>query len=344
LSDPLLELPLDLTASELKSGSPAALPEGSLRQSLLSLGVEAVAVMHLQDEIIGLVGLGGQVLGQGYRQAGLLLLERMAGHSALAVKQARLIADLEDSVSKLELAYRRTVEAQEEERRSLAVEIHDDILGRLTTMSVTLRNCRNFMLKKPEQVQEWLAHVEEETQDINHRLREITQGLYPSVLNDLGLISALEAYLDTLASKPWPLTAPKAITLTAQGFQGVRLDDERLERDVYSLTRQALDNAIKHAEAEQVFIHLQRQNEGLSVTVQDTGKGLRDDPAVLMGQNGRLGLLSMQERVRAWQGTVNFSSEAGKGTTVRAFIPCEMENQASNSLQMFNQYLNRVAD
>lgn len=336
-------LPVDLDPTQLRGVKPvAALPESALKQGLLALNIHLLAAMTLNRELIGLICLGPPHRAASFPLAAQHQLQVLAGQSSLVIKNARLITDLEATVQQLALTYRRTIDAQEQERRSLAVEIHDDILGRLTTMTLSLRNCRTWLEKKPEQVQTWIEHLEQETQDVNRRLREITQGLHPTVLTDLGLIAALQAYLDSLARQAWPPSAPREIVLTAQGFQQQRLGDLRLERDIYNLTRQALDNAIKHAAAEQIFIHLHWWGDEIRITVQDTGKGLKDAPEVLMGQNGRLGLLSIHQRARAWGGQVNFASQAGYGTTIRAMVPVEHPSDSPHTLQVFSQYLERL--
>jgi signal transduction histidine kinase len=177
----------------------------------------------------------------------------------------------------------------------------------------------------------------DETQAVNRRLREITQGLHPSVLMDLGLISALQAYMDSLVKQTLPASAPRVMTLTAQGFNGDRFSEPNLERDLYYITRQAIDNAIKHAYAEQVFIHLRWREDAVSVTIQDTGCGMTELPERLMGQNGRLGLLSMNERVLTWQGRLTFQTAPGQGTTVHVRLPIDQPSRNPAHLQAFTQ-------
>jgi signal transduction histidine kinase len=360
-ADGLAELPVDIEPSRLYGTQRVStVPESALRQGLMALGVRVITSMSLRDELIGVIGLGGHrfqgvpppavgpggqasLRGKGHSDETLRLLDLMAGQSALAVKNACLIADLEATLNKLQLAYRRTIDAQEEERRSLAAELHDDILGRLTTMVLTLRNSRNCLVTDPDQVGCWLETLEKETQNVNRRLREITQGLHPSVLTDLGLISALRAYLDSLAKQPLLPSAPRAVTLTAQGFGDDRITDQKLEHDLYHITRQALDNAVMHAHAEQVFIHLRWGEDTVGVTVQDMGCGMKDASEVLMGQNGHLGLLSMNERVRAWGGRLTIHSVPDQGTTVRARLPIAQPSGTPTHLQAFTQHLVRPA-
>ena len=342
-SEVLTELPLDLSPQQLQGAWPvSALPESALRQGLLASGVQLATSLSLGHEVIGLLGLGSAHSGRGYNSETLRWLDWLSGQLALAVKNAYLITDLEETLTKLQLAYRRTVEAEAEERRRLAVELHDDVLSRLTTMTLTLRNSQRCLASEPVQVQNWLEMLEQETQSLNRRLREITQGLHPSVLVDLGLIAALQAYMDSLARRSLPDSAPHTITLTAQGFAGDRLAAPNLERDLYYITRQALDNAIMHAQAEQVFLHLRWREDAISLTVQDTGRGMKDKPEQLMGLNGHLGLLSMNERALARRGRLTFQTNSGRGTTVHVHIPIDQPSPAPTHLQAFTHRLRRV--
>jgi signal transduction histidine kinase len=339
-TEALAELPIDLVLAQLQGVRPiVALPESALRQGLLTLGVELVASLSLGDELIGLIGLGPTRRRQGYSRETLDWLELMAGQLALVVKNAWLIGDLEETVKKLQLAYRRTIEAEEEERQRLAVEIHDDILSRLTTLTMALRHNQRRVETEAVEARSHLESLAQEVSCINRRLREITQGLHPSVLTDLGLISALQAYLDSLARQGQAAATPVTIALTAQGFADQRLAEPKLERDIYYITRQALDNALKHAGAGHIFIHLRWLDDAISVTVQDTGCGLKAAPEELIGQNGHLGLLSMHERALAWHGRLTIQTGPGQGVTIHVRLPTDQPSQFPTHLQAFTHYL-----
>ncbi len=336
----LTELPVDVELERLHGiWLVSALPESALRRGLMATGAQVITSLSLGGELVGLIGLGSSGLGSRYNREMLAWLDLMAGQLALVVKNAYLITDLAETLGKLQRAYRGAIDAEEEERHRLAIELHDDILSRLTTMTLTLRTSQNHLNTDPGQVQGWLEMLETETRSVNRRLREITQGLYPSVLADLGLISALRAYIDSLAKQSLPTSTLRVITLTAQGFGGERLPEQKLERDLYYVTRQALDNAVAHAQTEQIFIHLRWREDGVSITVQDTGCGMKDTPDALMGQNGHLGLLSMNERVLAWQGRLNFRTAPNQGTAVHVHIPIDQPSSAPTDLQAFTQYL-----
>jgi signal transduction histidine kinase len=342
LAADLLELPVDISPDQL-SGTQytGQLPESALRQGLINLGIETATSLSLRDELVGIIGMGRY--DRQHRPETLRVLDLMAGQLALAVKNARLIADLEETLNKLQLAYRRTIDAQEEERRSLAVELHDDILSRLTTMGMTLSHSQRQLPDDTSKIQASLEMLGQETHYLNCRLREITQGLYPAILADLGLIAALQAYMDSLTKHAFVASVPRTIDLTAQGFNGARINDSKLERDLYYITRQAVDNALRHSQAEQIFIHLRWRDNAVTVTVHDTGIGLRVAPKLLMGQHGHLGLLSLQERVLAWRGRLSFQTGPGQGTTVYARLPIDQPSPNPNHLQAFTHYLRGVS-
>ncbi len=341
--DCLAELPVDLELKQLHgTQAVSTAPESALRRGLMDLGIETVASLSLRYELVGLIGLGSSRRSQLHHLETLRVLDLLAGQLALAVKNSRLIADLAETLNKLQLAYRRTMDAQEEERRNLAIELHDDVLSRLTTMGMTLRHSQRQLTGNPAQVQAWLEMLEQETRYLNGRLREITQGLHPTILTDLGLIAALQAYMDSLTRHALPPSAPRTVDLTAQGFGDTRIQDQKLERDLYYITRQAVDNALKHAQADQIFIHLRWRDDAVTVAVQDTGAGMKNAPELLMGQQGHLGLLSMHERALAWRGRLSFQSTPGRGTTVYARLPISQPSPNPTHLQAFTHYLQRA--
>jgi len=133
------------------------------------------------------------------------------------------------------------------------------------------------------------------------------------------------------------------VSLTAQGFGGDRLPDARLERDLYHITRQALDNALIHAHAAHVFVHFRWSFDVVSVTVRDTGQGMTEPLERLMGKNGHLGLISMYERARAWGGRLTLESQPGHGTTVRVSIPVGQPSRSPAHLEAYVHYLSSPA-
>ncbi len=337
------ELPVDVAVERLADGVylTTALPESALRQGLLDAGITSMAPLIVEAEFVGLFGL--QTTAKWKRTmvefGRLAELNVVIGQLALIIKQSDLKRTLNDASQKLQRAYRRIIDTQEEERRSLAIKLHDEILGQLTVMGLTLRRSQKQAAVKPEQVHDWLEGVITDLLQVNRRLREITQGLYPSVLTDLGLVPALRAYLDTLTNHPQAFSTAPVITLTVQGFGQARIANQKLACDLYYMARQAVDNALAHAQAQQIFIHLRWRETTISLTVQDDGCGMKAAPETLLGQNGHLGLLSMQERALVWQGRLDLNTLPGQGTTVYARLPIDQPSCAPTDLQAFTYHL-----
>ncbi len=324
------------------------LPEGTSRQGLMALGVQTIMPIQWRGMLLAVVGLGHlyQQSEVKYNAKTLNWLDSMAGETALALQTARL----EEELKKLRPIYRWTIDGREEERRRLASELHDDVMTQITTLTMTVHNIRAKLSQLNNDIDpnifSWLETVEQSLPQVNHRLREIMQGLHPSVLTNLGLIAALRGYMDSLAKQPLPPSAPPTITitLTVEGF-GERLADPKLERDIYYLTRQAIDNAIRHARPPQILVHLRwgkRADEQIiSITVRDTGEGMKAKPETLVGHNGHLGLVSMSERVDAWGGQLAMDSELNKGTTIHAIIHLEQPGDPTAELQQAIRQLKR---
>jgi signal transduction histidine kinase len=322
-----------------KTLSVANLPNSAFKQALVAANLQLFTTLNFGDTVIGGFGIGPSARVSKFTLRQATWLRSLAGFLTPLVHNALLTHRLTQTSENLHLAYRRTIDVQDNERRSLATELHDDILGRLTTMALTLNKSQKEVAIRPVEVQNWLGTLESETQSVNRRLREITQGLHPTVLTDLGLISATRAYMDLLAKQPRRHHTRQTISLTAQGFEHQRIDNKSLERDIYYITKQALDNAIKHAQTDQIFIHLRWDNDAISITVRDTGRGMPDSPDKLIGFNGHLGLLSMHERTVAWQGTLALHTAPDQGTTVRARLPVDQASPYPADLQAYVQYL-----
>ncbi len=338
-SPPLSLLPVDVDIDRLGKDwrLVSSLPECALRQGLLTLDIAIIVPLVVANDVAGLLGLGSRItvsrqIKRGYD---LSRLNSVASQVAFVIQSLRQQAQLVETNGKLQQAYRRIIDTQEEERRRLATKLHDEILGQLALVGFTARKCQKQLTTQPDQVNQWLGCLATDTVQVSRRLREITQGLYPTVLMDLGLIPALRAYLDSLVIHPSVGPTRPTITLTVQGFYEQRLNNQKLACDIYYIVRQALDNALTHAQADQIFIHLRWRVGAISATVQDDGCGLREKPELLIGQNGHLGLLSMQERTLVWGGTLEVQTVLDKGTTIHAVLPVDQSSQRPTDLQAF---------
>lgn len=203
---------------------------------------------------------------------------------------------------------------QEAERRRIARDLHDSLGQSLTSLLVGLRTIEESSLdpKVIEQIQE-LRRIGADTHD---DVRRLARGLRPSLLDDLGLLPALERYLDEIAS-----THHIQTELNQNCKTTVRLPDE-VETAAYRIVQEAITNSIRHGGATLVRVDMQCNPQKLTIRIQDNGKGF-DVSAAMKANNSSspFGLLSLQERAFLLGGVASIISRPNIGTTIQVSIP-----------------------
>lgn len=239
------------------------------------------------------------------------LLALFAGRRILDLEgqAASRYSEVEEARGQLKNLSARLVETQEEERRVLSRELHDEVGQSLSAILVGLSNfsaaIRSGVLTQMENEVSGLRRIVEGTVKT---VRNITLLLRPSMLDDLGLIPALE----------WQARETSRQTgLRVDVAAGGVSDDlpEDFKTCIYRVVQEALHNVARHAEGSTVRVVAQQEPERLLLSIQDDGKGFD-------AQRSRgLGLLGMQERVAHLGGTLQLLSEPGRGTLVSVMLP-----------------------
>jgi PAS domain S-box-containing protein len=196
----------------------------------------------------------------------------------------------------------RLVEAGDAERRRLERNLHDGAQQRLVSLSLALRLAQAKLKTDPEESGKLLSAASDELAHALEELRELARGIHPAVLSDRGLSAALEA-LAGRAPLPVDIRAPD-----------VRLPPP-VEAAAYYVVSEALTNVAKYAQASAVDVRVTRLNGNAVVEVADDGVGGADP---LQGS----GLRGLADRVEALDGRLHVESTPGRGTVVRAEIPC----------------------
>ena len=206
---------------------------------------------------------------------------------------------------------RQLVDAQEGERRRISRELHDQLGQEVSAMSLKLS-----MLKREVRdatVRAQLESLEGLAKKIDGDLDFLVWELRPTALDDLGLIEALEDYIES-----WSAHFSIPATFDAEGMEGYRLPPE-IETVIYRIAQEALNNISKHAQASNVQMHLDRGNE-IAFTIADDGIGF--DPQHPFGTGAKgLGLVSMRERASLIGGSVDIQSKPGQGTMIIVRVP-----------------------
>lgn len=207
------------------------------------------------------------------------------------------------------------VTAQEEERRHIARELHDQLAQDLTGLILGLKALQDGA-PPGGSTAERLGQLQAVAVGIANEVRGLAVQLRPSVLDDLGLALALSNYVEQ-----WSARANVAVDLHTSGLDGERLP-LAVETTLYRLVQEALTNVLKHAQAAEVSVIIERHPDEVRLIVEDDGGGF-SVPAASSGTDARprLGLIGMQERVALLNGTLTIESAPGSGTTIFARLP-----------------------
>lgn len=205
---------------------------------------------------------------------------------------------------------RSTLAASEAERKRWARELHDETLQSLGGLRVSLASIvgRGDAAAKDERIRQAIGDIELEIAN----LRGIISDLRPSLLDDLGLVPAIEAMLER--RRDAGITITSELALADPGSRRVELDPD-LETTAYRVVQEALTNVAKHARAESARVRMSRSDRDLLIEVQDDGVGF--DPAA---ESAGFGLAGMRERIYLAGGTLDIEA-ANPGTLLRVTLP-----------------------
>jgi PAS domain S-box-containing protein len=212
----------------------------------------------------------------------------------------------------------RLITAQEEERRQISRELHDEAGQAMTSMLLKLR-----LIQDAPTVEEAKAMAKGLRQVMAQTMKSIAQlarGLHPSILDDLGLLPAIRRYTGEYARL-------NRLTVNFQtfGMESIKLP-QPVEITLYRIVQEALTNIVRHADAKMIFIRLDRYQDAVGLAIIDDGRGF--DPEVtlqLYAKSNQLGLFGMRERVALLGGSMEVESRVGGGTTVSVRIPLPRE-------------------
>jgi signal transduction histidine kinase len=211
------------------------------------------------------------------------------------------------------------INAQEVERRRISIELHDALGQALNATKLHMRVIEKGLKEDQREIRDECEALMDYMDDIIEDVRRLSLALSPTVLEDLGLTSALKWLISGLSRVPDMKT-------TADIEEIDHLLPRNLWITVYRVIQEAVTNIGKHSSAENVFIDIRRRGDSVFFLVEDDGKGfdLEQQSGKTMLERG-LGLTTMTERVRAMGGVLSLQSQEMKGTRVAFSIPLERE-------------------
>ncbi len=227
----------------------------------------------------------------------------------------RLYTELQEKEAIRAQLLKQIISAQEAERKRIARELHDELAQSLTGLIMSLDSAEGVLGPELQNVHEQLARTREITARALEQTRQLILDLRPTMLDDLGLVSAIRWYAETHLSN-----MGTTVTFQTEGPQR-RLRPE-LETALFRIAQETINNVARHANASHVRIHLAWKPREVILSVDDDGKGFDVQDVYARQDTGAgMGLLGMQERAEMLGGQMEISSQPGQGTHVLLRIP-----------------------
>jgi signal transduction histidine kinase len=204
--------------------------------------------------------------------------------------------------------------AQEEERKEISRELHDEIVQTLTGINVQLAGLKVEAGASKNSISRHISYTQRLVEKSVNIVHQFARDLRPTLLDDLGLIPALHAYMKAFIKR----TGLKVSFTTFAGVEQLSNDKRTV---LYRVAQAALVNIGQHAEASTVSVVISSLPEAVSMEVKDDGKSFDAERVLDSRVNKRLGIVGMRERVEMVGGTFAVHSAKGKGTTISALVP-----------------------
>ena len=274
-----------------------------------------------KETVVGVLLMGSEteILFGGNEQE---LLKSLGNTIGVAIDHARLFEEvkttsreIEQEREKLEQLTMKLLVSQEEERRKISRELHDEAGQLLSTLKINLEMIGKQLPEGLESIEQLVGKSKLLVDQSSLEIKRICTNLLPSVLESLGLEAALASYIDGFR---------KSYGIDTE-FNSCQIKERlsfEIERVIYRVVQESLNNIAKHADATQLRVNLIDTPSSIIAIIEDNGAGF-DLPKTLSSQdaNRGLGLLGIKERVSLVNGKVTIKSEPGRGTVIRLEIP-----------------------
>jgi signal transduction histidine kinase len=261
------------------------------------------------------------VVGLGKTEPGYFTLEHiqwaeaLVGQATMAIQNAWLFEQVRASSERLQGLSHRLVEVQENERRYIASELHDEVGQALTTLMVGLQLIEKGA-ERPEAVRTEVAEMGKVLETVIENLHRLAMDLRPASLDYLGLEAALRQHVETMSEK-LGLEIQFAMTGISERLPA------NIEIAFYRIVQEALNNVARHARATHVDVLITKREDCLALIIEDDGIGFIPAEAT---KGKRMGLDGMRERAEMLDGKLVVESIPGKGSTILVEVPYAYPN------------------
>lgn len=211
----------------------------------------------------------------------------------------------------------RIIKAQEEERRRIARDLHDGPAQGIASLIIKGDIVEKLLRKYPQEAEAELGLLKEQLSEVLRDIRLLIYDLRPTIIDDLGLVTAISSMADTMSEQ-------SDVQITVKDMSTFRIKSSAVALVVYRIIQESLNNAIKHADAAKILVNIDIQRDVIEGSIVDDGCGF-DMAAAEKEKNDSFGLLSMKERAHIIRGKVKIESKKGVGTKIFFTVPNEEE-------------------
>ncbi len=278
--------------------------------------------MRSKNKVVGALSLASYLPNK-FEPETVRLLVAMGDAIGIGVENASAAKRLEEANKISEQLLEKLISAQEEERRRIARELHDEASQSLAALAINLEAIADTLPARYRETRQKLDTLKEQAIQTLGGIRNLALELRPSALDDLGLSMAIDWYAKDYLAK-------RGLDVKIEVTNPKTKLPSYTETMLFRIIQEALTNVVKHAEASEVRVQLQLSDSVATVQVEDNGKGF-DVEAALSGEGVRrnLGLHGMAERATLLGGTFSVRSQPGQGTCLRVEVPL-MEEDITN--------------
>jgi PAS domain S-box-containing protein len=290
------------------------------RSVVATEGLRAFASVPLisKGRVLGVMNIASHAL-QRFTPEDVQLLSSISNQIAVAIENAKLYEELQRKETMRGELLHLVISTQEEERRRIARGLHDEISQALTSLAVNLEAVADALPLDTDEVKARLKKVQSIAIGTLDEIHKVIWELRPTLLDDLGLIPAVESYVETHL-------AAAGVRTHFETAGSERRMPTRVETAIFRIIQEALTNIVRHADAESASISIEFEDNSILVHIEDDGKGFDLEDAMRATREGRgLGLLSMKERAQLLGGSLNIKSKLGQGTQIDLEIPMKWE-------------------
>jgi len=269
-----------------------------------------------KDEVLGIINVACPE-GRYFTQEDFEMFDSIGFQIGLALENSILYSITKQKQELRGQLLNKVIDAQEEERKRIARELHDESGQALTAAIMNIESIEVIIPPDESPVAEKLASIKRLIVHTLENLRRMTRDLRPMALDDLGLVTAIRSHV-----KEHLDAAGIKLTFESSGLNAGSRLSPAIETALFRIIQEATNNIIKHADAKNVYIQLFIEGDMINAVIKDDGKGFDIEAALKSdGERQTLGILGIKERVDLLGGTFSIASRSGDGTQLSIKVP-----------------------